>query len=338
MLAPDYEDGKPKLVRSRPGSTNHNVSRDMLGVTHPSHETEVLWAEATGAPGPRLTTATGSFEVEYFESGDDRVFGAYHTPPGTPLGRALICSPISKEWATNHRREVVLSWELAARGFAVQRFCYRGCGESGGDTLDITFERMVADAEVALAKLTERSGDVPLIVHGTRFGAFVAAAVARQSPGAALVFWQPFIQGSSFFREVFRAQLIGELKQGRRSGSSKETLTALEEDKSVDVLGDPIGWDLYQSASELSLVDLVDDKRHGLLVQMSARNQVKSEYSKLADHFDRLGGSLDIQVVEDEEAWWFGARSGPRKLEIRAAALEAIPMTVRFASAAVKAR
>lgn len=317
---------------------NHDVSRDSVGAIHPSHETEVFWAEATGAPGPRLTTAAGSFEVEYFPSGDDRVFGAYHTPPGTPVGRVLICSPISKEWATNHRREVMLSWELAASGFAVQRFCYRGCGESGGDTLDITFERMVADAEVALARLTERGGDTPLIIQGTRFGAFVAAAVARRSPGASLVFWQPFGQGSTFFREVFRAQMIGDLKQGERGRSSKDVLRALEENKWVDVLGDPIGWDLYQSATELSLVDLIDGKRDGLLVQMSSRKQIKSEYSKLADHFDQSGGSLDIQIVEDEEAWWFGARTGPRKIEIRAAALEAIPMTVRFASAAVKAQ
>ena len=65
---------------------------------------------------------------------------------------------------------------------------------------------------------------------------------------------------------------------------------------------------------------------------MSSRKQIKNEFSKLADYFEQLGGHLDIEIVEDEEAWWFGARGGGRhKFEIHSAALEAIPMTVEFA-------
>lgn len=295
--------------------------------------TEISWAEATGAPGPRLSSTSGSFEVESFESGDDRIFGACHLPAETPVGGVLVCSPLFKEWGTNHRREVLLAWELAANGFAVQRFSYRGCGESGGDTLALTFERMVADAETALARLIDRCGPERLIIQGTRFGALVAAAVAGRHPGASLALWQPFVEGSAFFREVFRAQMIGDLKQGQRGLSTKDVLEALERDKWVNVLGEPIGWELYKSSSRLSLLDLVDSERNGLLVQMSARKQVKGEYSKLSDHFAALGGRLEIHLVDDDEAWWFGARGGERKLEIRAAALEAIPLTVQFAEA-----
>lgn len=301
--------------------------------TTPGLETESRWNDATGAPGPVLQTASASFGVEFFESGKERIFGAKHSPKGASRAGVLVCSPLSKEWDTNHRREVMLGWELASRGFAVQRFNYRGCGESGGDPRSITFERMVEDAEAALARLTDTlDGDTRIIIQGTRLGAMVAATVAGRHPGAALALWQPITSGDDFFREVFRAQMIGDLKQGERGLSSKEVLKELEREGWVDVLGYPIGWELYQSTAHLSLFDLIRDARDGSLVQMSARNQVKGAYAKLAEHFETLGGQLEVNIVDDDEAWWFGARSGQRKLEIRAAALDAIPITVGFAA------
>lgn len=303
----------------------------------PDLESESAWSDAIGAPGPELKTPSTTFGVEFFDSGGQQIFGASHSPTVAPLGGVLVCSPLSKEWDTNHRREVMLGWELAAKGFEVQRFNYRGSGESGGDARDITFERMVEDAEAAMAKLLDKLGDdTRVIVQGTRLGALVAAEIAGRHRGAALAMWQPFTKGGDFFREVFRAQMIGDLKQGKRGASSKEIVKDLEQDGWVGVLGYPIGWKLYQTVANLSLFDMIPEACDGSLVQMSARNQIRNEYTKLAQHFEQRGGQLDIDLVDDDEAWWFGARSGQRKLEIRAAALEAIPITVRFATRLVE--
>lgn len=316
-----------------------NLQAETPDASIPTVETESMWRDATGAPGAELMAPSASFGVSFFKSGNESIFGATHAPSAAPRGGVLVCSPLSKEWGTNHRREVILAWELAAQGFAVQRFNYRGCGESGGDPRALTFERMVEDAEAALAKLDERlDDDSRIIIQGTRLGALVAAAVAQRRPGAALALWQPFTDGNSFFREVFRAQMIGDLKQGQRGASSKEILKQLQEDGWVGVLGYPIGWELYASTSHLSLFDLIVDARVGSLVQMSTRSQPKSEYTKLSQHFEELGGHLEIDIVDDDEAWWFGARSGQRKLEIRAAARQAIPITVDFAGRFVEKR
>lgn len=290
------------------------------------------WAEAAGAGGSTLTTEVGSFAVENLGSPGRPLLGAFHSPATSPVGGVLICSPLYKEWGINHRREVLLSWELAAQGFAVQRFSYRGVGDTIGVTHSMTFDTLMEDAHVAMERLLTRCGQGRIIVQGTRFGALVAAAVAQSHPDASLVFWQPFVKGSALFREIFRSRMIGDLKKGLTGSSDKELLAELEQNGWLDVLGYPIGWEFYRSASDLSLLDLVSDsERSGLLVQMSSRQQVKNEYSKLSRHFEDLGGTLEIRLVEDDEAWWFGASGGPRKLEVKAAALEAVSETVRFA-------
>lgn len=325
---------------SRTGSVSAADQRAMRGSVPnptapdgaPDRRAGRYWAEAAGGNGSTLTTEAGSFAVENLGSPDLPLLGAFHSPATSPVGGVLICSPLYKEWGINHRREVLLSWELAAQGFAVQRFSYRGVGDTIGATRSMTFDTLMEDAHVAMEHLLRRCGPGRIIVQGTRFGALVAAAVARSHPDASLVFWQPFTKGPAFFREIFRSRMIGDLKKGLTGSSDKDLVAELEQNGWIDVLGYPIGWEFYRSASDLSLFDLVSEAgRSGLLVQMSTRQQVKNEYSKLSRHFEDLGGTLEIRLVEDDEAWWFGASGGPRKLEVKAAALEAVSETVRFA-------
>ncbi len=100
-----------------------------------------------------------------------------------PLG-VLVCSPLHAEMQRNYRREVLLSRRLASAGAAVERFHYRGTGNSAGEPGRLALDTMIEDGIAAVHHLQQRVGGVPLVVLGTRVGGLVAAAVAVGGEGS----------------------------------------------------------------------------------------------------------------------------------------------------------
>src|SRR5207245_489466 len=92
-------------------------------------------------------------EVRFFADG---IFGSRTLPLDIPIrGGVVICPPLFMDVHRTARLEVLLARELAARGLAVQRFCYRGTGFSGGDDRDLALDRMLQDAQIATNALRD---------------------------------------------------------------------------------------------------------------------------------------------------------------------------------------
>src|SRR3954447_25668070 len=90
-------------------------------------------------------------EATFLGEGRSRFLAFLHRPrAATPVGGVLLCGSLYQDLHLNYRPEVLLARALAARGFAVARFQYRGTGNS--DDIDggaVTWESMVADARAA---------------------------------------------------------------------------------------------------------------------------------------------------------------------------------------------
>ena len=124
-------------------------------------------------------------EIGFVDSGGRQMFSALHRPDGASNAAVVICSPIQAEQLRNYRREVLLARELARQGLTVQRFHYRGSGNSDGSPADVTFETMLEDARTALRLMQDRA-DGAIALVGTRLGASVAAIVGREADARAL--------------------------------------------------------------------------------------------------------------------------------------------------------
>jgi alpha/beta superfamily hydrolase len=266
------------------------------------------------APGPRaaatrLDPASGAREEVEFFGGPQRLFGCLHVPASEANAGLLICSPVASEFEKNYRRETLLAWALASRGIAVGRFHYRGVGHSDGEAADLSIEGMIEDAQAAMERLVDRTGISRLLFLGTRLGALVAGAMARRHRGAPLALWEPVLDGSQYFREVFRAGFMADLRQGRgrAAPSADEVVTRLRSEGRVDVVGYTVGRPLYDSAVSRSLEsDLGADPRPVLVVQLSQSQQVRPAYRALADRLGASGSRVDVVVIDEAEAWWFG--------------------------------
>lgn len=252
--------------------------------------------------------ASGVCEVpSFFGPVGDRLFGVCHRPPGTVHATVVICSPLHAEVARNYRREVVLARALASRGVAVQRFHYRGAGNSDGEADEMSFASMQADARLAAELVREETGVSELAFLGVRVGGLVAASAAAEARAVALALWEPVVEPSRWFREVFRARLIGELKQvGAPRPSRAELLDELRRQGRVDVLGYVIGRALHDSLdgrhleSEVGTVPLPV-----LLVEMTRAPRLRDEYAAVVDRWCDARFPVETHVLSYQEAWWF---------------------------------
>jgi pimeloyl-ACP methyl ester carboxylesterase len=245
--------------------------------------------------------------VGYFVSGGDHVIGTSSRPTGAVTSGLVLCSSIGNEVVKNYRREVLLGRALAARGTFVQRFHYRGYGNSDGDPAAVTFDSLVEDARTAAAIVRDAVGDGPIGFMGTRFGALVAAAAASGFPGAPLVLAEPVLKAPAFFKEGFRAVLMQRItaRDGGRT-TTEQLIEQLRRDGELDLLGSPLRRALYESAATRDVLqELGDGRRPVLLVRMgdsqSARKSADQATSGWAEH----GLDVEVRVVGAQETWWY---------------------------------
>lgn len=246
-------------------------------------------------------------ECEFVGPRGQRMFVSRSAPLGPAVAGVVICSPIHAEFPKNYRREVLLSRTLAARGFAVQRFHYRGAGHSDGDSSQLSLQTMVEDARAATQQFIESTGLSEVAFLGTRLGGLVAAAVAAGFDAAPLALWEPVLEPSTYFREVLRARLMSELRQGTGDGNSVQSLLdQLRTTGLVDVLGYPVERELYDSLVGRELEGGIGTHpRPILLLQFSLAKELRTEYLSLAQRLRAREFPVREAVVGSDEGWWF---------------------------------
>jgi len=264
-------------------------------------------AAASGRP----SAARARLEVEFRGSPGQQVLTFTHLPALPSGAGVVLCSSIGTERIQNHRRERALATLLGARGWVVERFHYRSAGDSDGESLDLGFTSMVEDAVAAARRLRTERGVEQVAFLGTRLGALVAAAAAREVPASPVVLWEPVVDPATYFEEVFRYKLIQDVMQSRfRSGPARRSLRQeIEEEGFADVLGFPLPRKLYEEALKVRLEsELSGTPRPLLVVQISGDSELNGTYSDLEKRLVAGGWKVDTRVYCERIAWWFLAR------------------------------
>jgi hypothetical protein len=264
----------------------------------------------------RVDEAGGYQEIlEFFGDGDERLAGCTNLPLGEIVGGVVVCSSLYNEYMKNYRREVVLGRALAAEGIAVQRFSYRGTGNSDGEPEDTTFESLQDDARAAAGRLLEVAGVRRPSYLATRFGALVAGGAAAD--GAPLALLEPVLEANRFFLEGIRAKASGDVVKVQReagapgvdASAGPTTMAAfvelLDAAGAVDVLGYTVGRDFYHSASGRTLsAELGAGPRPILLMQLGGAT-VSQGLVRAADAWRAGGCDVEIAQAGEREQWWF---------------------------------
>lgn len=254
---------------------------------------------STGTQASRRDPSTDIIEEVAYFGDPPRMLGWTHIPPGDVLGGVVVCSSTHAELLKAYHVEVQLARELAAKGIAVQRFHYRGDGNSEGSPADLTLTTMVADAMEAQERLTERLAIDRLSFVGVRLGAFPATALSEMTPGSSLVLWDPVRDADTFFQEAIRSHAISAIKGEGRPESVEEALQRLEAEGSIELLGYEITSAFHKSMAGKTLVNLTPKGGSVFLVPFGS-----TDLTSLAEGWSEKGVEVTHFDGTAREAWW----------------------------------
>lgn len=257
--------------------------------------------------GRRIDGGTGTVEEAGFHGpAGRRIFVCSHLPDRRPIGGLVISSPLYAEFLHNYRKEVILARSLATAGVAVQRFHYRGTGNSDGDAAEVTFGSMLEDTMAAVDLLRAKSSVGHVAFMGTRLGALPAASAAAGSDGSPVVLWEPALDPVDHFREILRAARIRDLKDGAPPPGGNPSLDELERAGNADVLGYSVHWDLLESFEGHRLPDeLGDSPRPVLLLQLARAEQLRGPFARMLSALEEQGCSVEGRAIRATDSWWF---------------------------------
>jgi len=146
-------------------------------------------------------------EYPFFFGPDNALFGLYHPAPGPGSKAVLLCPPWGQEQIRCHRLYRQLACALAAEGCTVLRFDYYGTGDSAGSSVEVDWDRCIADTCAAADELRARSGAKQVVAFGARLGGSLALASATRARFADVVVWDPVVDGRAYIEQLDAMQV-----------------------------------------------------------------------------------------------------------------------------------
>ncbi|MCP3140862.1 serine aminopeptidase domain-containing protein [Pyxidicoccus xibeiensis] len=210
----------------------------------------------------------------YLTRGGDSLYYVHHRAAGGCRAAVVLAGPLGLE--RSHAYIVWTRWarHLAALGVDVLRLDYRGGGESTGRFADMTLQHWEEDVRAGLAHLRRECPGVPVVMHGLRLGALLAARVFHTDAADGLLLWDPPESGRAHLMELLRRKVAADNLEGTGgSARSRDDYVAeLEAGGLMEVEG--LSWSraLWRSteAYELAL-PARDDARPWRVVHLDGR-------------------------------------------------------------------
>jgi pimeloyl-ACP methyl ester carboxylesterase len=247
-----------------------------------------------------------------------------HVPAGRPAGGVVVCRPLFLEASENHRAELRLAEALVGRGFAVQRFDYRGCGNSQGDVEKLTLASAEEDCLLAAARLRKRTGTDALGVVGTRWAALVAAGVSRELDARAVAFWEAKPDGRSYVDELARTRAFTGLWRDDYHPVEYHR-RRLAEGHALDVLGWRVHPGLVNSSRGESVAGRLG---RGVPARVVYGRGRRADGERVTAELRAVGCAVTESVLPERVLWWVGVNrlvhpeqpASPLELEAEATA------------------
>ena len=247
-----------------------------------------------------------SADAFFLDTPDGPRFCLYHAPRGACRGALVYVHPFAEEINRARRMAALGARVLATQGYGVLLLDLHGCGDSGGDFGDATWDGWLRDIACARAWIEERLGRTAGL-WGVRVGALLAVAHAQTAPVAPerLLLWQPVTNGSGYLNGFLRLRLAGELLAGGSdSGGTDALREALLAGESLEIAGYALNPQLAAG------LDAADARAlgprcpiHWFEVMAADGRALPPAAVRVADTWRLQGSRVDVRQVAGPQFW-----------------------------------
>lgn len=239
-------------------------------------------------------------------TGQKPLFCIYLVPAGsTPCAGILYLHPFAEEMHKSRRMAALQARAFAQAGYAVLQVDLTGCGDSGGDFGDASWEAWRNDAKRAHAWLAAQVSG-PLTLWGLRLGASLAVAVAPElSRVSRLLLWQPVLNGEQFLTQFLRIKLASEmLSEGQAKTGTKDLLATLASGASIEVGGYLLGSAMAQQLAQLKLAEQIPNcVVEWIEVGAKAGSHITPASQRVVDAWRTAGTNIHARTILGEPFW-----------------------------------
>ncbi len=264
-----------------------------------STEPEKRAAKVGLKPDARLSEIPGYFEVD-----GAHLYTVLHEVQD-PIASVLLIGPFASERHNSYLAWVRWARYLAASGFEVLRFDYRGIGESTGAFNDMTFSIWSKDIFELAQRHRHRNPSVPFVLHGFELGGLFAGSIFDRGLGDALLMWSPPASANQSLRSTFMRWIAMKhlFTPAEVRLPASHYFRQLEEGGSLRVEGYLWSSALWQDSFHFSLPQALTN---GGVAAATYKRPVHSETFDKNTSSLLKGGSIGYERIEDLD-WLFAA-------------------------------
>jgi exosortase A-associated hydrolase 2 len=252
----------------------------------------------------------------FLDSPNGRLFAVHHRPVDAALTRGhVLCVPAFNEEMNRCRSMVALQAQAFARlGIGTLVIDLLGTGDSAGNYVDARWNNWLDNIRAGMNWLNEQPGGFRGFL-GVRLGAIFAAEALNKlsAPNAALILWQPVVDGKQHFTQFLRMRIAAQME---RPHLPKETTNSMREQLAAGQSLEVSGYEIhpeFAAALDAARLDAFLPKKDSpvLWLEQAASDaaQASPASQKVIDAWQAGGASIDIKFFEGPNFWQVAERA-----------------------------
>jgi exosortase A-associated hydrolase 2 len=246
-----------------------------------------------------------SIKADFLEHRGRSLFYLLLEPaPAVAHCSVLFLPPFADEMNKSRRMVACQARALADAGFRVMLLDLSGCGDSGGDFVDASWNNWLQDAEIAARFLMEGSDAAP-VIWGLRMGALLACGLAHGRPEfQKLLLWQPVLNGEQQVDQFLRLRTVPTSGSGEVIFDRKSLWDELRAGRSLDIAGYELSSTLALEMARARLNDLRPEGQvHWLEIGMVPHAKIAPGSENVVSRWREQGASVETSYVHGDPFW-----------------------------------
>ena len=244
-----------------------------------------------------------AFFLQGDADGGNGRFCLHHPARGAAHGGVLYVHPFADEMNKARRMAALQSRAFSEAGWPVLQLDLRGCGDSGGNFEEASWDDWVADVLCGWRWLRDRVQG-PVWVWGLRLGCLLAVAAAeREIRMRHFLFWQAPASGKQLLHQFLRMRMAGAMLDGQ-----KGVVEGLRRDLSAGRAVDVGGYALLSAlAHDMEAATMTPPSGPGRAIWLETSADAQAELSplgaSLVARWREAGWTIDASSVTGPAFW-----------------------------------